>query len=105
MMVGLLLVTGDEAREKALAVGEAVVANANAALSKLRMAPLTQHKVDAVGTETMFAFFFFFFVGFSFLTIDGSQVRPAQPRKGQPRSGAEDRNGAQRSKGPVTGRS
>lgn len=48
-LTALLLVPGHECRDKARAVGEAIVANGNAGLAKLGISPITEYQIDVIG--------------------------------------------------------
>lgn len=51
MLSALLLVPGSECRAKAAAVAEAVLANGNAGLARLGLAPVTEFHYDVIGGE------------------------------------------------------
>jgi hypothetical protein len=50
----ILLVPGDDAAERARAVGEAVCARANMALAQRGLPPLLETQIDALGAESLF---------------------------------------------------
>ncbi len=55
-LTALLMVPGHECREKALAVGNAILGNGNAALAKLGLSPITEYQIDVVGGRGTDAF-------------------------------------------------
>lgn len=53
-ITGQLGIVGEEAREKALALGQALLQRVGAVLAMRKMEPWTETRVEAIGSEEMF---------------------------------------------------